>query len=126
MQFAEFCTIVRLAGGEVKPSSPFSVIDDWKEVERYETAKPSKDLGGLYESQVRKSILFLFGFFCVRCVWELFCRRANASTPGQSPGACLMPPRPSRSFGYASFGFAQDRQDKQRRGKAGRELSTND
>ena len=27
-----------------------------------------------------------------------------------------MPPHPSRSFGYASFGFAQDRQDKQRRG----------
>ena len=25
-------------------------------------------------------------------------------------------PHPSRSFGYASFGFAQDRQDKQRRG----------
>ena len=34
---------------------------------------------------------------------------------------CFTSPHPSRSFGYASFGFAQDRQDKQRRGKTGRE-----
>ena len=42
------------------------MIDDWKEVERYATAKPPKDLWGLYESQVRKSTLF--SLFFVRAV----------------------------------------------------------
>ena len=42
------------------------MIDDWKEVERYETAKPPKDLWGLYESPVRKSTLF--SLFFVRAV----------------------------------------------------------
>ncbi len=46
------------------------MIDNGKEVERYETAKPSKNLRGLYESPVRKSTLlyFFFHYFFIDCL----------------------------------------------------------
>ena len=82
-------------------------------MERYATAKPSKDLSGLYESPVRKSTLFsLFFVRAVRVKKNLVaCKSLPPLTPpykgggkraackylypGSKPGACLMPPRPS-------------------------------
>ena len=100
------------------------MIDDWKEVERYATAKPSKDLGGDCTNRrcVSQSLFSLFFVRAVRVKKNLVACKSlprvkargmpNAPTPlltkegdrraackylypGSKPGACLMPPRPS-------------------------------